>query len=279
MAKENGGAIVYAPTNCLSAALLEAQRHFPDIERSATAKIPTKKGGEFSYSYAPLPAILAAVRPHLAGCGLVLNYGTTREGDQVYVQARLTHVPSSETLVAELPIQIVDDWKHVGSQMTYARRYLTEHLLGIAAAEDKDAPPLPDRGGSGGQRGGRNGATGAKKDAIAYVEGKLKSAFGDGPPWEPVVKCSVVKDVWGNGSWKAFLQLPEEAIIEALSSNRHEELGGKSRFDRTVELVLAGVRRPDDVDHSEWPMVHEVPGAADDPPEREPGDEPEGEVF
>ena len=53
-------------TPSLAEALVAFQASVPTIPKNRTAKIPTKNGGSYSYSYADLTDILEAIRQPLA---------------------------------------------------------------------------------------------------------------------------------------------------------------------------------------------------------------------
>src|SRR3990167_1808824 len=57
----------------LAAALAKAQSEFPPIERGKTVRVQTKTGGSYTFTYAPLDEILAAVKPVLSENGLALS--------------------------------------------------------------------------------------------------------------------------------------------------------------------------------------------------------------
>src|SRR3954454_3659437 len=67
------------PQELLVAALAAAQGAFPSIHRGHTAIVPAKNGKSgYSYSYADLGDVLAAVRPVLSAHGLALVQRTIR---------------------------------------------------------------------------------------------------------------------------------------------------------------------------------------------------------
>jgi len=59
--------------SALAKALVAAQAEFPPIERSKDVRVQTKTGGSYSFSYAPLDAILNSVRPVLTKHGLAVS--------------------------------------------------------------------------------------------------------------------------------------------------------------------------------------------------------------
>ena len=121
-------------------ALIAAQGEFPPLERSATARIPTKSGKEFSYSYAPLDALRGQTDAILHKHGLVVNHWTTIQDSHVILHTQLAFENGNESLMSEWPIGLVDDDpKVLGANMTYGERYTYSALTGRVAEDDSDA--------------------------------------------------------------------------------------------------------------------------------------------
>lgn len=119
----------------LAAALAKAQMAFPTIVRDKRVTVTSKKtGGSYSFTYAPLDSILAAVRAPLAANGLVL----VQMLDGGHLVTTLLH-DSGGFLSGrvELPM-LTDDIQGLGSAITYLRRYAIQAVLGIAAEDDDD---------------------------------------------------------------------------------------------------------------------------------------------
>ena len=117
------------------AALARAQAAFPAIERTRTVSVTTKSGAKYTFSYAPLDVILAAVRKPLSTNGLAITQllvGTDLvtwllHADGGRLESRVT-----------LPLHNGASPQEIGSAITYLRRYAMQALLGIAAEEDDD---------------------------------------------------------------------------------------------------------------------------------------------
>lgn len=239
----------------LAAAILRAQLRVGKLEKSKTVTI-TMEGKSYSYDYAPLPELLKAIRPAFAEEGLLLMWGA-RQGDMcTLLSCSVVHVETGQTYTAELPISLPDDPKKAGSKLTYYERYMTGLVSGTVAEEDDDAT-MASEGDGRGEAAPRQRGDDRKSKAIEYVENALREAFGGEKPWDPREKMSVLKDVYGSGKWSDFLRLPVEAMAESCDPKLYPELHGMSRLVRTIRLVQAETRRPDDVDHSEWPMYHD----------------------
>src|SRR3954468_4906709 len=102
---------------CLSDALSAAQGEFPHILKNKVATTP-----KFTYAYADISDVIAAVAPVLSRHGLCqLQRFAIREGQQLLV-TELRHkaeVVSSEMI---LPIAGLDP-QSIGKIVTYARRF------------------------------------------------------------------------------------------------------------------------------------------------------------
>lgn len=119
----------------LAAALAKAQASFPVISRDKEVTVVLKTGGSYKFKYAPLDAILAAVRAALADNGLAISQ-LLDGGDLVTM---LLH-KDGQTLTGRFPLPRSDGdtVQALGSAITYLRRYSIQAILGIAAEEDDD---------------------------------------------------------------------------------------------------------------------------------------------
>lgn len=117
----------------LAAALAKAQNQFPSVVRDKKVTVKTKDGGSYSFNYAPLDSILAAVRGPLSGNGLaivqVLDEGT--------LVTSLIH-ESGAQITGKVGLPDTRDIQAFGSAVTYLRRYALQAVLGIAAEDDDD---------------------------------------------------------------------------------------------------------------------------------------------
>lgn len=140
-------------TKDLIAALAEASKDFPRIERGCSATVETKKGGRYSYSYSDLDDVLSAVRPQLAKNGLVLSHDCVVLREKVEGEDGWEWEYSVETTA--ILEHSSGQWKHstpllipcdgsmaaaqlVGSGNTYGKRYTAQNILGLSTESDDD---------------------------------------------------------------------------------------------------------------------------------------------
>lgn len=154
----------------LAEALALAQGEFPAIEKERTAQIKSDKAS-YSYSYADLADILAAVRKPLSSHGLSVVQPITWAGGAPWLITRLLH-SSGEWLESSYRLDTYERPQEMGSGITYARRYALTALLGIAAEEDDD--------GAAAQRGAKETATKAPCPKCKDGRKVIKSKYGPG---------------------------------------------------------------------------------------------------
>lgn len=123
----------------INAALAAAQAEFPTIERNKTVTVKTQGGGSYTFSYADLGSILAAVRPVLARHGLAIVQRFDDTVGRVSIRTELRH-EAGGVVGGNFPIENVPSSPQaLGSLLTYLRRYSIVALLGIATEDDDDA--------------------------------------------------------------------------------------------------------------------------------------------
>jgi ERF superfamily len=169
----------------LNAALAAAQAEFPQIERNRTVTVKTQAGGEYTFSYADLGTILAAVRPVLAAHGLALVQRFEDVAGRVTLRTELRHKEGG-TMGGSFPLtRIPDSPQQLGSLITYLRRYSIVSLLAIAAEDDDDAgqastfqaPKLKSEdGGSYAEQREERTLTEPQRKAIMAIRSKLIKA-------------------------------------------------------------------------------------------------------
>lgn len=122
-----------------------AKVKFGEIGKSKSVKVQTKTGGSYSFQYAPMEAIMSAIRKPLAEQGLSLTQ-TVFAGN---VETTLLH-SSGEWILSHCPIVLAQKFdgdgkelkptaQEMGSAITYARRYGVTLACCLVADEDDDA--------------------------------------------------------------------------------------------------------------------------------------------
>ncbi len=123
--------------NDLAAALAKAQPRFGQIRRTKTVKVRTKTGGEYTFSYAPLEAVIDAVRVPLAEVGLSLVHPVETTETHVHAGAMLLH-SSGQWIEDMIAVPRPPAMQELGSILTYLKRYCTQGVLGVQADDDDD---------------------------------------------------------------------------------------------------------------------------------------------
>jgi hypothetical protein len=125
-------------TTSLAEALAAFQAKLPAVVKSETAKVKTKDGGSYSYSYAGLGQISSIVLPLLGSVGLSFSARPTLNAEGKFVLAyRLLHSSGDES-AGEYPLPQSASAQEHGSAITYARRYALCSVVGVAPDEDDD---------------------------------------------------------------------------------------------------------------------------------------------
>lgn len=120
----------------LAAALAAFQAEMPVVPKGKTAKVPTKAGGSYSYTYAGLADVTEAAMPLLARHGLSFSC-LPRMGERGFeLVGRLLH-SSGESIEGSLPIS-GNTPQEMGSSLTYMRRYLLGCITGLVTDDDDD---------------------------------------------------------------------------------------------------------------------------------------------
>lgn len=121
----------------LADALSKAQAAIKPPKKGKTAKVQTKDGGSYSYSYADLADVIECYRAPLSANGLALTQLMRLQDGHMVLVTKLAH-SSGEWLASEYPVATYVRPQEQGSAITYARRYAATAMLGIAAEDDDD---------------------------------------------------------------------------------------------------------------------------------------------
>jgi len=120
------------PKAPLFKALAEARKHFGQLTTDAKADV--SKDGKYLYSfkYAPLNVVLAALEPGLTAAGLALMQPF--DGDTMYTIVAF----EGSSMTVETPLPEWSTPQQLGSLLTYIRRYQIKGLFAVADEEDDD---------------------------------------------------------------------------------------------------------------------------------------------
>jgi len=180
----------------LAKALAAAQSQFPAIERSKDVRVQTKTGGSYTFAYAPLDAILNAVRPVLTKNGLAVSQLLANVNGAPALKTMLLH--EGGELLAEscpLPTNGSTSAQEFGSLVTYMRRYALVALLGIATEEDDDG----NHASGNSTAGSHDTYVQATQDATKPSE--LPIHFGKNKG-TPLGKLTLNQLLWYANEWK-----------------------------------------------------------------------------
>lgn len=123
----------------LAKALAKAQKEVKELEKSATSKVRLKSGGEYSFDYVPLEAILDEARRVLASNGISFQQHITRDDKGLCLFTQLLHESGQSKIIPTPVIGNPTNMQEMGSLFTYAKRYAMLGILGIAGSDDIDA--------------------------------------------------------------------------------------------------------------------------------------------
>ena len=121
-----------AKHDSLYAARLAVQAEITDPVRDAKGQVR----GKSDYRYLKLDGLLDHVRPLLTKHGIVLSQHIDCGPDGAALVTVLHH--GTESVTSRYPLRMDGASQERGSEITYARRYSLEPLLGISATEDDD---------------------------------------------------------------------------------------------------------------------------------------------
>lgn len=131
-----------------TADLVDALSELTDLSRDKRAKVETKGGGSYFYTYTDLAGVLGAVRPILAVHHLAVVQPVRSADGVVAVRTELVHATGERFGSPELTMRQPDGAQALGSAITYLRRYSLLAALGIATEDDdgKAASSSPRQG-------------------------------------------------------------------------------------------------------------------------------------
>lgn len=126
-------------------ALADFQASCPPIKKVKTAKIVTKGGGGYEYTYAPLEEIVRTTKPLLTKRGFSYGWDSvvSPNGAMLTVTCTLRHLNGHSTTAGfTLPVEnpsAMSPQQKVGAALTFAQRKTLESVLGLNTEDDTDA--------------------------------------------------------------------------------------------------------------------------------------------
>lgn len=123
----------------LALALSKAQSDFKQIKKNKKASFKSSKGHTISYSYADLADVIEAIQPALSSNELSIIQKLEFRLNHFGLVTMLLHSSgASVETFHPLPDPKGLSPQDFGSRLTYARRYSTTSLVGVASDEDTD---------------------------------------------------------------------------------------------------------------------------------------------
>lgn len=121
----------------LAHALAALQTKLPDIVKDKTAKVDTRSGPSYKYTYSNLGQITREVMPLLGALGLSFVCRPTFVEGRFVLAYELLHV-SGQSRTGEYPLSERGTPQQIGGEITYARRYALCAVTGVAPDDDDD---------------------------------------------------------------------------------------------------------------------------------------------
>lgn len=133
-----------------NAAFAAFQQDCPPIEKNREAKIASRGGTEFRYTYADLEEIMDTVKPRLSAHGLSFTFDTRAEKEHLTCFCTLRHsdghfIKAEFTLPTSSPAGMSDQ-QRVAAALTFAKRQVLIAVLGLSLTEpdpDEQVDPTP----------------------------------------------------------------------------------------------------------------------------------------
>lgn len=161
-------------TESLTSALAAVQAELPVVGKDHKATVKSDKGS-YTYKYANLAAVTAAILPLLSKQGLAWTTLPEVTDGKFVLRYELRHV-SGDVLSGSYPLPTTSRPQEMGSAITYARRYALCAVTGVAPEEDDDNASAAERSAS--LRDEHENAVRHLKEAI-WDEAKKRGWIGE----------------------------------------------------------------------------------------------------
>lgn len=134
-------------TETLTAALAAVQADLPIVGKDQKAVVKSDKGN-YTYKYANLTSVSAAILPLLSKHGLAWTaLPSIDDAGRFVLRYELRHI-AGEVLSGSYPLPNTSRPQEMGSAITYARRYALCAVTGVAPEEDDDNASAAERSAS-----------------------------------------------------------------------------------------------------------------------------------
>ena len=139
-----------AAQSALFEAISAFQDACPRINKARTAKVATKGGSNYSYTYASLDDIEKVIRPVLRRHKLSYTWDSTTDNANLTVTCTLRHVLGSSVSASftcpTTSLSAMSDQQKVGAALTYGRRQSLVSVAGLTQTDDDTdaADPVAD---------------------------------------------------------------------------------------------------------------------------------------
>lgn len=152
----------------------------PHIRKDLTAKVETKTGPGYRYSYADLAQISREVLPILGKLGLSFTSRPTLADGRFVLAYELLHI-SGESRTGVYPLPDRGTPQEIGGAITYARRYCLCAVTGAAPDDDDNDAAAAERAASRRQQRTTRQQRPAEGDAEPGISGdqqrKMQALF------------------------------------------------------------------------------------------------------
>lgn len=128
-------------------AMAKFQKECKPITKTGEARILSKTGPGYRYTYAPLGEIMSTILPVMGPLGLSVSYRTKDEPDRIRASCIVSHEFGHSESSGEVSIPIekanpekgANAMQRVGIAKSYAKRYALLDIIGLAPEDDPDA--------------------------------------------------------------------------------------------------------------------------------------------
>ena len=203
------------------AAMADFQRECPPIKKTRRAKIITRTGPGYEYSYAPLDEILSTIQPVMGRAGLSVSWlqkDVTSEKVTLAcsIAHELGHVETSGDI--SIPVILAQDGsganpaQRVGIAISYAKRYSLLGAIGMAPEDDEDGGRPEARREPQREEPAREDQPSGDGRLISEPQGKRFHAIARGQGWDEAQLHTLLSGYKLNSSKEITVAMYEEIV-------------------------------------------------------------------